>query len=200
MLDLARGDKVANGSGDIFDRNVRINAVLVEQIDRVDAEPPKRAFDCLADLPRLTIHPTPILTGGRIDVETELGGDHHSLAEWPQRLADHFLVRERPVDLRGVEKGHAALDGAADQRNALILRQLVGIAETDAHAAKAHGRNVQAAAAELSSLHRSTSQECPNDDALDLRIVPTAAGARTKRGAASRQLPHHSHPSRLTRY
>ena len=40
-------------------------------------------------------------------LEAELGGDHHLVADRLQRLADHLLVRERAIDLGGVEEGHA---------------------------------------------------------------------------------------------
>ena len=48
-----------------------------------------------------------------IDVEAELGGDHHPVAHRPQRLADHLLVGEGAIDLGGVEEGDAALDRVA---------------------------------------------------------------------------------------
>jgi hypothetical protein len=38
-------------------------------------------------------------------------------------LADEVLVRERPVDLRGVEERDAALDGGADEGDPLVLRR-----------------------------------------------------------------------------
>ena len=38
-----------------------------------------------------------------------------------ERLAHQLLVRERAVDLGGVEEGDAALDGRADQRDHLLL-------------------------------------------------------------------------------
>jgi hypothetical protein len=33
MLDLALGDQVLDGPGDVFDGDVRVHAVLVEQVD-----------------------------------------------------------------------------------------------------------------------------------------------------------------------
>ena len=50
-----------------------------------------------------------------VDVQAELGGDHHLVADRGERLADELLVRERAVDLGGVEERDAALDGCADQ-------------------------------------------------------------------------------------
>ena len=45
-----------------------------------------------------------------IDLEAELGGDHHLVAHRRQRLADQFLIGEGAIDLGGVEEGDAALD------------------------------------------------------------------------------------------
>ena len=53
-----------------------------------------------------------------LDVEAELGGDHHLVADRRERLADQLLVGEGAVDLGGVEEGDAALDRRADQRDA----------------------------------------------------------------------------------
>ena len=37
VADLARRDQLADGAGDVLDRHVRVDPVLVEQVDRVDA-------------------------------------------------------------------------------------------------------------------------------------------------------------------
>ena len=51
---------------------------------------------------------TPRFCPGRgIDVEAELGRDHDAIAERSQSFADDLLVLERPIDLGGVEEGHA---------------------------------------------------------------------------------------------
>ena len=52
-----------------------------------------------------------------LDLEPELGGDHHPVADGGEGLADQFLVRERAVHLGGVEERHPEIDGRADQRD-----------------------------------------------------------------------------------
>ena len=93
----------------------------------------------------------------RIDVEAELGGDHHLAAERRERLADQLLVGERAVDLGGVEEGDAALDGRADQRDPLLPVDRRAVAEAQAHAAEADGRDLQAARSQFALLHCSSS-------------------------------------------
>ena len=43
-----------------------------------------------------------------VEVEAELRRDHDLIADRGERFADELLVRERAVDLRGVEERHAA--------------------------------------------------------------------------------------------
>ena len=48
MLDLALPDQVLHGARDVFDRNVRVDAVLIEQVDDIGPEPLERG---VGDLP-----------------------------------------------------------------------------------------------------------------------------------------------------
>jgi hypothetical protein len=41
---------LASEASDVFDRHVRVNPVLIEQVDCVDLEPLERAFDRLLDM------------------------------------------------------------------------------------------------------------------------------------------------------
>ena len=47
MLDLAFRDQLLDRAGHVLDRHVRVDPVLVEQVDRLDAEPLQRAVDRL---------------------------------------------------------------------------------------------------------------------------------------------------------
>ena len=49
------------------------------------------------------------------EIEAEFRGDHDLVADGGERFAHQLLVRERTVDLGGVEEGDAALDGRADE-------------------------------------------------------------------------------------
>ena len=49
VLHLALRDQVLDGPGDVLDRDVRIDAMLVEEIDGFDAESLERSFDRLPD-------------------------------------------------------------------------------------------------------------------------------------------------------
>jgi len=81
-----------------------------------------------------------------VDVEAELGGDLHLLAEGAQHLADEALVLVRAVDLGGVEEDHAGVEGGADDRRRLLRGG-------EAHATQADVRDVEAGGAELPLMH-----------------------------------------------
>jgi hypothetical protein len=61
-------------------------------------------------------------------LQVEFRRDDSVLAHRARRLAGQLLVRERALDLGGVEEGHAAIDGSTQQRDAL------GLAATNADA------------------------------------------------------------------
>ena len=50
VLDLALADQVLHGAGDVLDRHVRVDAVLIEEVDAVDLEPLERAVGDLLDV------------------------------------------------------------------------------------------------------------------------------------------------------
>jgi len=89
-----------------------------------------------------------MLAGGRVEVEAELGGDHHLVPHWRQSLAHEFLVVEGPVHLGGVEEGDPAVHRLAEERDHLLLRRERGVGLGHAHAAEAQGGDLQALAEE----------------------------------------------------
>ena len=115
---LALRDQLLHGAGDLLDRDVRVDAVLVEQVDPCPCAAARASRRRRSD--RLGAAVEPAALAAR-ELEAELGRDHDPVAHRLERLADELLVRERAVDLRGVEERDAALDGAADERDRLLL-------------------------------------------------------------------------------
>ena len=102
VLDLAGVDQLVDRSGDVFDRDVGVDAVLVEQVERVDLEPLEGGFGDLLDVfgsARQADLATVVVEG-----EPELRGDHDLTAERGEGFADELFVDERAVDLGGVEE------------------------------------------------------------------------------------------------
>ena len=152
MLDLALGDQVLDRARHVLDRHVRVDAVLVEEVDDLDPQPLQRRVADLADVLGPAVEARLLLRLG-IDIEAELGGDHHLVAHRLQRLADHLLIGEGAIDLGGVEEGDAALYRRADQRDTLVLTDRSGIAEVQPHAAEADGRDFQTTVSKFAFLH-----------------------------------------------
>jgi hypothetical protein len=46
VQNLALGHEVLNRSGDVLDRDFRVDAMLIEEVDAVGAEPLERPLDC----------------------------------------------------------------------------------------------------------------------------------------------------------
>ena len=151
VLHLAFADQVLHRAGDVFDRHVRIDAMLVEEIDDVGPQPLERSLGDRLDVLRPAVEAAacacgPISKPNLVAITT-------SLAQRRERLADQLLVGERAVDLRGVEEGDAAFDRGADSLiiSPRVRRRSVGVAH--AHAAEADGRDLQTAIADFALLH-----------------------------------------------
>src|SRR5262245_14068527 len=96
MLDLARLNQLAHSARHLFDGNVRVDAVLVEEVDGVDPESLERGLGDLLDVRRSTVQgrrALPARVESLFDVESELGGDDHLRADGGERLAYQLLVR-----------------------------------------------------------------------------------------------------------
>jgi hypothetical protein len=129
MLDLASGDQIPDCAGDLLDRNVGVNAVLVEKVDGVDPQALERVLSDLADAFGAAVEAT---RSAGTEVVAELRGDDDVLPERLQRLANEFLVGERAIDLGGVEEGDTTLYRRADQRD--HFRPVPGRATVIVHA------------------------------------------------------------------
>jgi hypothetical protein len=94
-------------------------------------------------------------TGGAaaVEGEAELGGDDDLIAYGCQGLADEFLVGERTVHLGGVEEGDAAVDGGADQGDAVLAGDGRAVAVAEAHAAEPDRGDLQAAGSKVALDH-----------------------------------------------
>src|SRR5271165_6841361 len=141
VLDLAFSNEALHRAGDVLDRDIRIDAMLIEEIDPIGLEALERGFGDSLDVLRPAVQSSAALACGRVDVEAELRRNYDPIAQGRKGLADQFFVSKGPIDLCSVEESHAALDGRADQGYSRLTLdgRTVGMAET--HAAKPHGRD-----------------------------------------------------------
>src|SRR4051812_26894227 len=149
---LSRVDQLAHRSDGLLDRDVRIDAVLVVEVDAVRREP---AQGCFAAGPHV-LRPAVDAARGRIlriADDAELGRYLHLVAAPGDRAADQLLVLERAVDVRRVEQRHPELDGAVDRGDRF---RLVGVPVElrHAHATESLDRDLETLAAEWHASHR----------------------------------------------
>ena len=137
MADLARLDELLDGAGHVLDRHVGVDAVLVEQVDDVGAQPPQRAVDRGADV--LGPAADAALVAVVVEGEAELRRDDDLVADRRESLPDDLLVLERSVDLGRVEERDAVVDRLAQEgdHGRPLRRRAEALADT--HAAEADG-------------------------------------------------------------
>src|SRR5579863_2861460 len=114
VQNLALGHKVLDRAGNIFNRNLRVNAVLIHKIDSIGPKPFEHPFDSLLDMVRLAVQPHLETAGLRFDVPAELRGDCDLVPEWCDALTEDSFAFEGPISLSRIKKRHAMVIGRAD--------------------------------------------------------------------------------------
>ena len=143
--DLALGDQIGQGADGLLDGRVRVDPVLVVQVDVVGAEPLEGALDGGADVGRAAVGDAGPAAG--VGDEAELGGHHDLVAAASDGLADQFLAVERAVDLGGVDVGDAQVQRAVDSADRLgvVKAPAAGVGPGHGHGAQADPGDVQPA-------------------------------------------------------
>jgi len=153
VLHLAGLDEFRDRARDVLYGHVRVNSVLVVEVDGVHAKPMQRAVNDLLDDLGPARDPPSRLAFSRIDVPPELGGDHNLPLVRGKCFADEFLVGVGAVDLRGVEEGDAPLHSGAYQRDHFLPVGLVAVATSHAHAAQPDSGDLEAVGAQGARVH-----------------------------------------------
>src|SRR6516165_55376 len=151
VLHLAFLNEVLDGSCNIFNRNLVIDAVLIEQIDDIGFQALERCLGGFLDVsgPAVQAGLLPVL-----DFEAEFCGDLHKVAEWSECFADEFFICVGAINFCCIEERDAKVHCSANERKALLLIYGRAVAEAQAHAAESNRRSFQIAFAEVAFLHR----------------------------------------------
>jgi hypothetical protein len=127
-----------------FDGHLRVNPVLVEEVDSVDPQPFERGLGDALDLFGPAVHANHrICSPAEIELEPELGGDHHLPAEWSEGFAHQLFVRVRAIHFSGIGEGDAAFDGGSDQSDHLLPVANWFVSPAHSHAAQPDSRDFQ---------------------------------------------------------
>src|SRR4051812_140291 len=95
--DLTFFDQIPHRARDLLHGGLRIDTVLVEEINVVGPEPLQRLLRHLADTLGSTVDPQGWLS---LD-EAELRRNHHLISDWRQRLPNNRLIGEQTIGLSG---------------------------------------------------------------------------------------------------
>src|SRR5271165_4005011 len=131
VLHFAFANQVLHRSGYVLNRHVRINAVLIEQVNDIGSKTLKRSLGHLLDVFRLAIE-----ARKRREVESELCGDYHLLAERSKGFAYELFIGERAVNFGRVKECDATFDSRPNQCNRFLLVGSRAIAKAQSHAAE----------------------------------------------------------------
>src|SRR5262249_27159724 len=134
MLYLSFANQTFNCTSNVFDRYIRINPVLIQQINHIGLQSLKGSLDHFLDVLRPAIQAS--LSAFGIELECKLGGDHHLLAERCDGFAQKLLVLVRTVSLGGVEKCHTTFERSSNERDSRFLLHGWPITEAQPHAAE----------------------------------------------------------------
>ncbi len=141
MADLALGHQFGEFPDGLLDGRVRVDAVLVVQVDVVGAEPLERPFDSEADIGRSAVRAGPAGVGDEAEF---FCGQHHLVTAPSDGPADQVLVGEGPVHLGGVEVADAEVERAADGADALFVDASgAGVEDRHAHRAQSDAGDLE---------------------------------------------------------
>src|SRR3954471_9835630 len=128
MLDLALLDQLLDRAGHVLHRHIRVDAMLVEQVDAVGPQPLQGGVGYFAD----TLRPAVLPLAGIAILEAELRGNHHLIPKWLKRLTEQLLIRPLRVGFGRIEEGDAALVSRAEELDGCLLlgRRAITIAQT----------------------------------------------------------------------
>src|SRR5579883_1855853 len=153
MLHLAGFDELLHRPGYVLDGNIRIDPVLIEEIDGVYPETLQRFLGDLFNALGTAIETGPPGTTVGVELKTELCGDHYLPPEWGQSFSYQFLVGKGSIDFGSVEEGDAPLHCGMKKCDHLRLVPNRFVPKGHAHAAKPEGGNLQTTLAKCALLH-----------------------------------------------
>jgi hypothetical protein len=151
VADLALLHELGHRADGLLDRRVGIDAVLVVEVDVVQAETLQRALAGPLDVLGAAVDAAALSIVGVAD-DPELRREHDLIAAIGDRAPDEALVGVRAVDVGGVEEVDAELERAVDDGDRLVV-VVRAIELGHAHAAEAEGGNRGAGAAQGACLH-----------------------------------------------
>src|SRR3954452_13293076 len=116
--------------------------MLIKEIDSIALEALQRRLSHLTDVRGAAVKAC-LLTV--LELEAELGRNHHLIADRRQCVADELFVREWSVRFGRIEERHTTFECCPNDRETVFTGASGAVAKADAHAAEAERRHFEAA-------------------------------------------------------
>jgi hypothetical protein len=111
VQDLAFHHQVLDGPSHVLNGNLRIDPVLVQEIDAIGPQAFQHSLDGLLDVGRSAVEPRTTHAGFKINVPAKLGGDHDLVTERGHAFTEYPFHLMRPISLGRVVEGDATVKG-----------------------------------------------------------------------------------------
>ena len=118
---LAGSHQFPDRPGNVLNRHLRINAMLVEQINVFNLQAPQRSFDGFANMFRAAVGPGDLAI---LDTKSKLGSDDGLFPPPFERPPHQLFIDEGAVDLGGVKEIQSQFERAVNGGNWTRSRRL----------------------------------------------------------------------------
>jgi hypothetical protein len=146
VADLARANQIVERAQRLVDRNLRLRAVQLIEVDPVGVEPLERRLAGFDQVPATQAARVRVLG---VLGEESLRCEHDARTFTPQRFPDEPLARTGGVGVGRVDEVDAVLDRVLDDRNGVLLVRM----PAEHHRAQAQLADFDAGAAEIAVVH-----------------------------------------------
>src|SRR5712675_2866689 len=140
MANFSLVDQLGHRSDRFFNRCVRVDTMLVIEIDGFNVEASQTCFAGGANIFRSTVDSDKLALG--ITNITEFRGKDHLITSSFDSPSDQLFIRERPVNVSSVEKVDAQLQCAMNRGNGFLVIA-VSVEVRHPHAAQSHSGNLE---------------------------------------------------------
>ena len=124
--------QLRHGADGVFNGDVRIDAVLVVEVNVVDPQSLERAFAGHAHMLRPAVDAASALAVCTTH-ESKFGGDIHLVASIANCIANQFLILERAIGIGGIEEIDSQFQCPVNGRDRFcVVSRTIGIAHAHA--------------------------------------------------------------------
>src|SRR5438034_6868175 len=151
---VAATNQLGHRAYGFFDRRLRIDPMLIIEIDAINAEPAQARFACLPHVLRFAVNAAKTWRI-RVAQDSELRRDDNAMAFAANSASEQLLIGVRTINVGGIKKSNPKVDCAIDsgERFGIVA---IAVKFRHAHTAESDRGNNRSAASKFSLFH-----DCP---------------------------------------